>query len=116
MQQDIAAELAGALLLMPTTAIDAPPLARLEQDQDYFFACNQQILRNTMATSFLDMPSLSLPTGLNRNGLPAALMVSAPVGHEETVLAAGRGSPACSPAISRSMHSVFKLLNACLKK
>ena len=90
LQQDIAAELAGALLLMPTTAIDAPPLARLEQDQDYFFACNQQILRNTMATSFLDMPSLSLPTGLNRNGLPAALMVSAPVGHEETVLAAGR--------------------------
>ena len=90
LQQNIAAELAGALLLMPTTAIDAPPLARLEQDQDYFFACNQQILRNTMATSFLDMPSLTLPTGLNRNGLPAALMVSAPVGHEETVLAAGR--------------------------
>ena len=43
-----------------------------------------------MATSFLDMPSLTLPTGLNRNGLPAALMLSAPCGYEETVLAAGR--------------------------
>ncbi len=48
------------------------------------------ILRNTMAGSFLDMPSLTLPTGLNAHGLPAALMVSATSGRDETVLAAGK--------------------------
>ncbi len=83
-------ELQGALLLMPTTAIDAPPLARLEADRDYFDACNVKMLRNTMASSFLDMPSLTLPTGLNRNGLPAALQLAAPSGCDEAVLAAGQ--------------------------
>ena len=43
-----------------------------------------------MAGSFLDMPSLTLPTGLNAHGLPAALMVSATSGRDETVLAAGK--------------------------
>ena len=90
LQQELATDLQGALLLMPTTAIDAPPLARLAQDQSYFFECNKKILRNTMAGSFLDMPSLTLPTGLNAHGLPAALMVSATSGRDETVLAAGK--------------------------
>ncbi|MDO4906266.1 amidase family protein [Neisseria sp.] len=90
LQHMLAEELQGALLLMPTTAVGAPPLARLEQDQNYFFACNAKILRNTMAGSFLDMPSLTIPAGLNADGLPAAMMVSAPYGCDETVLAAGK--------------------------
>ena len=36
------------------------------------------------------MPSLTLPTGLNRNGLPAALQLAAPSGCDEAVLAAGQ--------------------------
>ena len=37
-----------------------------------------------------DCESLTLPTGLNRNGLPAALQLAAPSGCDEAVLAAGQ--------------------------
>ncbi len=89
LQQLLHQELQGALLALPTTAIHAPPLAKLETDDRYFAECNAKILRNTMAGSFLDLPSLTIPTGLDGAGLPAALMLSAPGGSDETVLAAG---------------------------
>ncbi|OAM29197.1 hypothetical protein A7P95_04425 [Eikenella longinqua] len=89
LQQLLRQELQGALLAMPTTAIHAPPLGKLAADDRYFAECNAKILRNTMAGSFLDLPSLTLPTGLDGNGLPAALMLSAPSGSDENVLAAG---------------------------
>ncbi|WP_197272102.1 amidase family protein [Neisseria sp. 83E34] len=90
LQRQLAEELQDALLLLPTTAIDAPPLARLENDREFFAEANRKILRNTMAGSFLDMPGLTIPTSLNRNGLPAALLISAASGRDEYVLHAGK--------------------------
>lgn len=90
LQRMLADELQGALLLMPTTAIDAPPLHRLENDDAFFVESNQKILRNTMAGSFLDMPGLTVPTGVNENGLPTALLISAECGRDELVLATGQ--------------------------
>lgn len=90
LQEMLAGELQGALLLMPTTAIDAPPLRRLEDDEAFFVEANRKILRNTMAGSFLDLPGLTIPTGVNENGLPGALLVCADSGRDESVLGAGR--------------------------
>ena len=75
---------------MPTTAIDAPPLRQLEEDEAFFVKANRRMLRNTMACSFLDLPGLTFPTGINDNGLPAALLVSTESGRDEAVLGAGQ--------------------------
>ena len=90
LQRMLAEELQGALLLMPTTAIDAPPLRQLEEDEAFFVKANRRMLRNTMACSFLDLPGLTFPTGINDNELPAALLVSAESGRDEAVLGAGQ--------------------------
>ncbi|MDO4640602.1 MAG: amidase family protein [Neisseria sp.] len=90
LQKKLFEELEGALLLMPTTAIDAPPIRLLESDTAFFNTANKRIQRNTLIGSFLDLPGLTIPAGLNRNGLPAALLLSAPAGYDETVLFAGR--------------------------
>jgi aspartyl-tRNA(Asn)/glutamyl-tRNA(Gln) amidotransferase subunit A len=47
--------------LMPSVATVAPRLAELAQDDDYFFATNGLVLRNTGVLNFLDGCALSLP-------------------------------------------------------
>ena len=94
-QRELAQMLGDALLLLPTTAIDAPPLVRLAEDAAYFAECNQAILRNPMMASFLDLPALTLPTGCKSNGLPGALMVLGSSGCDEAVLAGGRRLAHC---------------------
>lgn len=89
-QQTLAARLNDALVILPTTAIDAPPLAELEADSAFFNAQNRKILRNTMMGSFLDMPAITIPTGIKANGLPGALMIAGASGRDEAVLNAGR--------------------------
>ena len=89
LQNALPRRLQGALLLMPATAVQAPPLPRLENDPDCFDRANAAILRNSMAGSFLDTPALTIPAGLTADGLPAALSLSAPAGSDETLLAAG---------------------------
>lgn len=90
LQKKLFEELEGALLLMPTTAIDAPPIRLLENDTAFFNTANKRIQRNALVGSFLDLPGLTIPAGLNRNGLPSALMLSAPAGYDEAVLFAGK--------------------------
>jgi len=84
--QQIARELDGAVLVLPTVAHVAPELAPLEKDMDRFFATNLATLRLTMLGSFLDMPGVALPTGLDPAGLPTSLLLSLPSGEDARLL------------------------------
>ena len=69
-QAALAAELGGALAVLPTAPHVAPKVAPLEADDDHFLAVNTRTLRATLAMSYLDMPGVSLPIGPAEDGLP----------------------------------------------
>jgi aspartyl-tRNA(Asn)/glutamyl-tRNA(Gln) amidotransferase subunit A len=87
-QAALAAELDGALAVLPTAPHVAPEIAPLEADDDHFMAVNTRTLRATLATSFLDMPGVSLPMGAAEHGMPAGLLLTGPSGGDDRVLAA----------------------------
>ena len=85
--QAVEQELEGALLVLPTVGHVAPPIAPLEADPAYFADINLKTLRLTMVGSFLDMPTLALPTGLNSESQFTSLQISAPQGDDERLAA-----------------------------
>lgn len=85
----LAARLDGRLLVMPTTAIVAPPIAPLEADDAVFHRVNLLALRNTALGNFLDMPGLAIPSGRDGAGMPTSLLLSAPGGEDVRLLGAG---------------------------
>jgi aspartyl-tRNA(Asn)/glutamyl-tRNA(Gln) amidotransferase subunit A len=87
-QAALAAELPGALVVLPTAPHVAPELAPLGADDERFMAVNRRTLRATLATSYLDMPGVSLPIGPAEHGLPAALLLTGPAEADDRVLAA----------------------------
>jgi aspartyl-tRNA(Asn)/glutamyl-tRNA(Gln) amidotransferase subunit A len=87
-QAALAAELGDALAVLPTVPHTAPEIAPLEADDELFMAINARTLRNTLPTSYLDMPGVSLPIGPAEHGLPAALLLAGPSGADDRVLAA----------------------------
>jgi aspartyl-tRNA(Asn)/glutamyl-tRNA(Gln) amidotransferase subunit A len=80
-------ELGDAALVLPTVAHVAPELAPLERDFDLFVATNLATLRLTMLGSFLDTPGVALPSGVDGEGLPTSVLLSAPSGEDERLLA-----------------------------
>lgn len=88
LQQQLLDDLDGALLITPTVAHVAPPLAPLEADDDLFVKTNLATLRLTMPGSFLDMPGVNLPSGRDAQGLPTGLLLSAPTGEDARLLRA----------------------------
>jgi aspartyl-tRNA(Asn)/glutamyl-tRNA(Gln) amidotransferase subunit A len=82
----IHAELAGALLAMPTTVITAPEVAPLEADDDLFHKVNMATLRNTALGNVLDLCGVAMPNGRDEKGLPTSLLVSAKHGDDTRLL------------------------------
>ena len=80
------AQLAGALLAMPTTPITAPEVAPLEADDEVFHRVNVLALRNTMLGNFLDTCGVAMPNGRDGKRLPTSLLLSAPHGEDERLL------------------------------
>lgn len=87
--EDVASELDGALLVLPTVKHVAPRLAELEVDPDLFARVNLATLAITMIGSFLGMPGLAIPSGTSDEGLPTSVLFSLPVGEDDRLLAAG---------------------------
>ncbi|RMU61978.1 hypothetical protein ALP29_200855 [Pseudomonas syringae pv. avii] len=81
-------ELDGALLITPSVAHVAPPLAPLLNDEELFIQTNLATLRLTMPGSLLNMPGVSLPSGCDASGLPTGLLLSAPAGEDARLLRA----------------------------
>ncbi|MBY8948112.1 amidase [Pseudomonas sp. SH10-3B] len=88
LQQQLLDELDGAILITPTVAHVAPALAPLEADDELFVNTNLATLRLTMPGSLLDMPGVSLPSGVDALGLPTGLLLSAPSGEDARLLRA----------------------------
>lgn len=81
-------ELEGALLVLPTVAHVAPALAPLERDPALFKRVNLATLRLTMIGSFLDMPTVALPTGVDGAKQHTSLQISATQNEDKSVQAA----------------------------
>uniref|UniRef100_UPI0004042818 amidase n=1 Tax=Pseudomonas syringae TaxID=317 RepID=UPI0004042818 len=88
LQEQLTHELDGALLITPSVAHVAPPLAPLLGDDELFIQTNLATLRLTMPGSLLNMPGVSLPSGTDTCGLPTGLLLSAPAGEDARLLRA----------------------------
>jgi aspartyl-tRNA(Asn)/glutamyl-tRNA(Gln) amidotransferase subunit A len=82
----LTAQLAGALLVMPTTVLTAPKVAPLDADDDLFHKVNLRTLRNTTMGNVLDLCAIALPNGRDRKGLPTSILLSAPRDDDERLL------------------------------
>ncbi|MES2666605.1 MAG: amidase [Pseudomonadota bacterium] len=85
----VADTLGQAFLLCPTTPTVAMPTAPLEADVELFFAQNALTLRNTSVGNFLDWCGLSIPNGVDADGMPTGLMINASHGQDTALLSAG---------------------------
>lgn len=97
LRRDAAALLDGALLAMPTVRLVAPPIEELEADPEHFLEVNRRASLNTRFGNLLDLCGLAIPAGYAAHGMPASLLLSAPAGHEDRLLAAGMTAQALLP-------------------
>jgi aspartyl-tRNA(Asn)/glutamyl-tRNA(Gln) amidotransferase subunit A len=80
------ARLGHVLLAYTTVAVTAPHIAAVESDPQVFADANRRVLHNTMITSFLDLPSITLPAGATSDGVPFGLSMSGASGTDQRVL------------------------------
>jgi aspartyl-tRNA(Asn)/glutamyl-tRNA(Gln) amidotransferase subunit A len=85
---EVDAAIGDAIVAFPTTPHVAMPIAPLEADDDVFVAENLKTLRNTMLGNFLDWCGVSLPSGVDGEGMPTGLLLSAAHGRDTAVLSA----------------------------
>ena len=78
----------GALVVCPTIAYVAPPIAPLEMDDEAFAQINMRTLRNTMLGNMLDWCGVSLPNGFGRDAMPTGFLLSGMSGGDDRLLAA----------------------------
>ena len=90
LQEEVRVALGDTCLLFPTVAMTAPALAPLEADDDLFASTNLKVLRNTMLGNYLGLPGVSLPIGVDTNGLPIGALISAPYGADDRILAVAK--------------------------
>ena len=74
------------LLATPTLPISPPPLAALTRLKAYRKA-NRAMLSGTCPASMLDMCAISLPAGIDGEGMPVGLQLMGPSGGDLTLLA-----------------------------
>ena len=63
------------------------PIAPLEADE-VFFDNNIRTLRNTMLGNFLDWCGVAIPSGVDADGMPTSILLSATHGRDAAVLSA----------------------------
>lgn len=74
------------LLAAPTLPISPPPLAALSR-LDAYRKANRAMLSGTCPASMLDMCAISLPVGLDGEGMPVGLQLMGPSGGDRGLLA-----------------------------
>jgi aspartyl-tRNA(Asn)/glutamyl-tRNA(Gln) amidotransferase subunit A len=82
------AAIGDAVVAFPTTPHVAMPIAPLEADDDLFVQVNLKTLRNTMLGNFLDWCGVAIPSGVDAQGMPTSLLLSAPHGRDTALLSA----------------------------
>ncbi|UTW11724.1 amidase [Marinobacterium rhizophilum] len=86
LQRALAAELDGAVLMLPTVAHTAPLLEPLLASDELFARVNLATLRLTMIGSYLDLPTFALPTGIDGDGQFTSLQLSLPTGEDDRLV------------------------------
>ena len=75
------------LIITPTCPVLPPAIADLEAQPDLLRPKELIMLRNTRPFNVLGLPTLTLPCGFSRSGLPIGLQITGAPGAEGTVLA-----------------------------
>jgi aspartyl-tRNA(Asn)/glutamyl-tRNA(Gln) amidotransferase subunit A len=94
LQRRLREQLGAALAILPTVRHTAPELEPLERDDELFAHVNMSTLRATIVGSYLDMPGVSLPIGLDDDGLPVGLLLCGAPGEDDRVLSAALAAEA----------------------
>jgi len=74
------------LLITPTVRVPPFTIADLQADPDTIRAKELAMLRNTRPWNFPGLPTISVPSGFTRTGLPIGMQITGPSGGEATVL------------------------------
>ena len=90
LEDETRARLGDRFMLFPTTPITAPAIAALTASDDAYRRTNLLVLRNTMLGNYLAMPGVSMPIGVDAQGLPIGALLSAAPGGDTPLLAAAR--------------------------
>ena len=75
------------LLVTPTTPVPPPTIAEVAADMDHLRARELAMLRNTRPWNALGLPTISVPCGFTKDGLPIGLQISGALGDDARVLA-----------------------------
>lgn len=78
--------LGDALVAMPTTAITAPEIQPLEDNDDVFNEKNLLILRNTAIGNTLNVAGVAMPNGVNSIGMPTSFLLCCAEGRDDMLL------------------------------
>ncbi|HLH08854.1 MAG TPA: amidase [Terriglobales bacterium] len=73
------------LILTPTVPVLPPVIAELQANPDQLRPAEIVMLRNTRPFNVLGLPSISIPCGLSKSGLPIGLQISGPA-HEDALV------------------------------
>jgi aspartyl-tRNA(Asn)/glutamyl-tRNA(Gln) amidotransferase subunit A len=85
----LAEDLNGALLVLPSTPMTAPPIDALERDDELFRVTNLRAIHYTFLGNLFRMCGLALPSGTDAGGLPTGVQFLAPAGDDERLLSIG---------------------------
>ena len=85
---EVNAAIGDAIVVFPTTPHVAMPIGPLAADDDLFVRENLKTLRNTAFGNFLDWCGVAIPSGVDADGMPTSLLLSAPHGRDTAVLSA----------------------------
>ncbi len=83
-----------AIIAFPTTSQVAMPVAPLEADDRLFARENMQTVRNAMLGNFLDWCGVAIPNGVDEQGMPTSLLLSATHRRDTAVLSAALSAEA----------------------
>jgi aspartyl-tRNA(Asn)/glutamyl-tRNA(Gln) amidotransferase subunit A len=74
------------LLVTPTTPIPAPAIGDLRKDPAALRPAELTLLRNTRPFNVWGLPTISVPCGFTKGGLPIGLQIAGPHWREDLVL------------------------------
>jgi aspartyl-tRNA(Asn)/glutamyl-tRNA(Gln) amidotransferase subunit A len=74
------------VLALPANLITPPPVAHLEDDLERYKEVNVATLRPTCPANMLGLCAISIPAGLDRQGMPVGLQLVARAGDDEALL------------------------------
>jgi aspartyl-tRNA(Asn)/glutamyl-tRNA(Gln) amidotransferase subunit A len=74
------------LLVTPTIPVPAPAIADLKKDPEALRPAELKLLRNTRPFNVWGLPTISVPCGVTKAGLPIGLQIAAPPWREDLAL------------------------------